>query len=68
MELRVYDLDLNRKGVIDNFQSLIWTRKYYESGTFEIYAPLTQSNIDLLKQERLVGKDGSIEVGIIEFK
>lgn len=66
MELRIYDLDLNRKGVIDNFQSLIWTRKYYESGTFEIYAPLTQSNIDLLKQERLVAKDGSIEVGIIE--
>ena len=66
MELRIYDLDLNRIGVVENFNSLIWTRKYFESGTFEMHAPLTESNINLLVNERLIVKDDSVEVGIIE--
>ena len=32
MEVRIYDRDLNFKGVIENHTSLIWTRKYYEPG------------------------------------
>ena len=66
MELRIYDLDLKRLGVVENFNSLIWTRKYFESGTFEMHAPLTESNINLLVNERLIVKDESVEVGIIE--
>lgn len=42
MEVRIYDRDLNFKGVIENHTSLIWTRKYYEPGNFEIHVPITQ--------------------------
>lgn len=42
MEVRIYDRDLNFKGVIENHTSLIWTRKYYEPGNFEIHAPITE--------------------------
>lgn len=42
MEVRIYDRDLNFKGVIENHTSLIWTRKYYEPGNFEIHAPITK--------------------------
>lgn len=45
MEVRIYDRDLNFKGVIENHTSLIWTRKYYEPGNFEIHAPITEQNL-----------------------
>ena len=48
MEVRIYDRDLNFKGVIENHTSLIWTRKYYEPGNFEIHAPITEQNLRLL--------------------
>lgn len=67
MDLRIYDLDnLRRVGICDNFNSLLWTRKFYEPGEFELQAPLTSENIKLLKIGRIIGKDNSIECGIIE--
>ena len=45
-----YDQNLNRLGVIDVFRSLIWTRKYYECGTFELHAPLNTRNLQLLAE------------------
>ena len=53
MEVRIYDRDLNFKGVIENHTSLIWTRKYYEPGNFEIHAPITEQNLRLLAKETL---------------
>lgn len=69
MELRIYSMDddsIKRRGVLENFSSLIWTRKFYEPGSFELHAPLTDDNIALLKKDRIIAKDGSIESGIIE--
>lgn len=66
MELRIYDLDLKRKGVIDNFSSLLWNRKFYEPGSFQLKAPLTETNIEYLKEGRIIAKDDSKESGIIE--
>lgn len=66
MEIRVYDRDLKRVGQIENQTSLIWTRKFYEPGTFEIHAPATDKNIALLEKQRLVSYAGAREAGVIE--
>lgn len=66
MEVRVYGQDLYRKGQIENQTSLIWTRKFYEPGNFELHAPITDENLSLLQKGNIVGKKGSSEAGIIE--
>ena len=74
-----YDQNLNRLGVIDVFRSLIWTRKYYECGTFELHAPLNTRNLQLLAENNILSKrefkdkNGHIvkttskESGIVEY-
>ena len=66
MEVRIYGKDLRRIGQMENQTSLIWTRKFYEPGDFEIHAPITDENLFLLRPGNLVGKKGSGEAGIIE--
>lgn len=65
-EINIYDSYLNRLGTIDNFQSLIWTRKYLTSGNFELHAPLTVDNFKILKVENIIGRKDSLEAGVIE--
>lgn len=66
MEVRIYGRDLYRKGQIENQTSLIWTRKFYEPGTFELHAPITDENLYLLQKDNIIGKKGSAEAGIVE--
>lgn len=66
MEVRIYGRNLFRIGQIENQTSLIWTRKFYEPGTFELHAPITDENLYMLKEGNIVGKKGSAEAGIIE--
>lgn len=66
MEIRIYNRDLYRQGQIENQTSLIWTRKFFEPGTFELHAPITDENLELLQPGNIVGKKGSQEAGIIE--
>ena len=66
MELRIYDSTLKRKGVVENHSSLIWTRKYFEPGDFELHVPLTDENISLLPKGSIITKDNTVEAGIIE--
>ena len=66
MEARIYDRELNFKGVIENHTSLIWCRKYYEPGNFEIHAPITDRNLQLLEKGNIISKRGSEEAGVIE--
>ena len=47
MQLRIYDDELNFLGITENQTSVIWTRKYYESGTFSVVLPITDDNIRL---------------------
>ena len=78
VKIVAYNQDLQRLGVIDVFRSLIWTRKYFECGTFELHAPLTARNLALLAENNIISKreyrikDGQIvkytskESGIVE--
>ena len=66
MEIRVYNADMYRIGQIENQTSLIWTRKLFEAGNFEIHAPITQKNLSLFQAGNLVSIKGAKEAGVIE--
>lgn len=66
MQLRVYDKNLNFQGLIENQTSLVWHRKYFEVGKFELHAPVTDSNLALLKMGNILSYRGAKEGGVIE--
>lgn len=66
MEIRVYNSALEFQGVIENQTSLIWTRKYFECGSFELYAPITEDNLKLLREGNIIWMRGSDDAGVIE--
>ena len=53
-------------GTVENQKTFIWKRKYQKPGSFELYAPITEDNINYLKRGNLVHKKGDLEAGIIE--
>lgn len=55
----VFDKDLHKIGIIDNYTSLIWARRYKEVGDFEIYLPASVEILNLCKIGNYVEKDGS---------
>lgn len=67
MELRIYDAELNKIGIIEEYKSLLWDRKYYEPGCFTLKLPLTSRNIDYIKRGRIIGKTDAVEAGVIEY-
>ena len=66
MEWRIYDRDLNLVGITENASSVLWNRKYYEPGSFEMHVPITDMNMNLLQMGRLVTYRGAVEAGIVE--
>jgi len=69
MELRVFSPPpiLKLLGVIDDFISLIWIRKYFEPGSFELSVPMTDKNISLLMPGNIIHKNNGIDAGVIEI-
>lgn len=65
-QVKVYDINLMRQGVIDVYRSLIWTRKFKEAGTVELHAALNRRNLDRLKEGNIVTMTGSVESAVIE--
>ena len=53
-------------GIVDTAQSVIWHRRYYGVGDFEVYAPCTAENVALLVKGNYVTRYDDFEVGIIE--
>lgn len=66
MELYVLDKNLDLIGVIDNFETLIWTRKYKEVGKFQLNLPATEDNISLMKDENIIYRKDDLEGGVID--
>jgi len=67
MEIRVYDRTLNLLGVVENHTALIWTRKYYEPGNFELHAPITRDNLTLLQPGNIITRrDKSLNLAVTE--
>lgn len=68
MELYIFDKELNLIDIVENFTSLIWTRRYYKSGEFELHLPLTIENIKFLIKGNIIYKKGDLEAGYIETR
>lgn len=66
MEIRIYKPDLFRIGQIENYSSLIWTRRFYEPGECELHTSLTKENLSLLQPGNIMSKKGSLEAAVIE--
>lgn len=50
----VYDEDFNSLGMLQNYESLIWSEDYYGKGEFQIVCVDNKENIRLLKQGRYI--------------
>lgn len=68
MELYIFNRNLEFKGILDNFNSLRWVRKYYKSGEFELQCALTPENLQLLQRENIIYKKDDTEAGYIEYR
>lgn len=66
--MEIYVLNRNREivGVVDHYESLIWTSRYYESGDFEVYIQASPETIELFAIDNYIIRDTSDMVGIIE--
>ena len=65
-EIYVRDKNLNKIGLIDNAESVIWTNRYFECGDFEIYAKATSQILELCKNGRFLSHSGSYTPMMIE--
>ena len=68
MELYIFDASLNFIGLLDEFTSLQWTRRYAKSGEFELHCSLTPETLALLQRGNNVWKKDDPEAGYIEFR
>lgn len=68
MELYIFDRNLNFKGILDNYFSLRWVRRYYKAGEFELHCALTPESLNLLARENIIYKKDDTEAGYIEYR
>ena len=54
-------------GIVEAFEYLRWTRRYFLCGSFELRAIANENNVALLQSGNLLWKNDDEEVGIIEL-
>lgn len=62
----IMDTSFQRLAVIDDYSSLIWTKRYYACGDFELCVSVDQVNTSLFQKHYYVVRDDDDEVGVIE--
>lgn len=67
MDIKVFNESLELIGLIDNFKSLIWTRRYSKCGDFQLVTLATEESIKLLQKKNIIYKgNGDTEAGYID--
>lgn len=66
MFIRIYSQDLELVGVVEDFVSLTWTRRYQKPGSFQFILPMNQANFDLCRRNRIIWFRGTPEGGLID--
>ncbi len=61
----VLDQELNRLGIVNNYTALSWSIVWGGSGSFNLYAPVTDENTELIVEKNLVWIEKE-NVGVIE--
>ncbi|MCD3217821.1 hypothetical protein G8S55_11395 [Clostridium botulinum C] len=65
--IRIIDKNFNLLGEIDNYESLIFIRRFSRVGEFELHINLDKQNVDKLKEDNLILLGAYFnKVGIIE--
>jgi hypothetical protein len=68
MNLYIYNSAIALQGIVDVYTSLQWQRYFYQSGEFELVAPLTDDNLTLLKRSNILWPQGYPEAGVIRYR
>ncbi len=66
MDLYIHDADFNAISVIDYAESVLWVKRYFDSGDFEIYVRAGVDTAELLKEGYFVTRPDDDAIGIIE--
>lgn len=66
MKLRFYAPDMAYLSEMENMQSFVWTRKYFEPGEFLLVTPVTAENVRLTELGNLVWFRGAKDAAVIE--
>lgn len=66
MDVYILDSNFNPVAVIDCYKSLIWTKRYYTCGDFELYVPADESLLQYFQPDYFVTRDDDDSVMIIE--
>ena len=66
-DLIIYNRSLVAQGIIDLTTSILWERRFYEAGYFEIHVPMNDNSIALLQKDNFIMRSDSAETGIIIY-
>lgn len=66
MDLTILNTSLDAVSIIDEYQSFIWTDRYYEYGDFELYTAMGDDILKYIKQDYYIINKESEHVMIIE--
>lgn len=66
MIVKVYNSSLQLAGVIDNYESLLWTRKFYGPGDFQLVVPMSDFHQTILVRGNIICHTEAVEAGVIE--
>lgn len=66
MKLMVLDKDRNAIAIVDQFDSLIWTERFWEPGDFELKIAATTENVSIFVEDYYLWLDESDNLMIIE--
>lgn len=66
MDLYILDSSLAPIAIIDSYASLIWTKRYYSPGDFELYIPANKNLLNYLQMGNFIKREDDNTVMIIE--
>lgn len=66
MDIYILNRALQRVGIIDTYTSLIWAKRYYAAGDFELYLPASAEAVELLQKDFYLQRDDDDAVMLIE--
>lgn len=68
MEVYVFDKNLNPLGSLNSVSDLMWETVCIDAGSFELWCALTEDNLDLLEEDRILNTDDEPDsAGFIEL-
>lgn len=66
MDLLIYDEEFKLLDIVDTGSSVIWANRFRQCGDFELYIPTSADLLELLQEDRFVGRPDDDMLCIIE--